>query len=422
MPASHPTPARANLLRSRRYGWYVLTLFASMNFFNYANRNIVLPMYDDLRSVFGFSNAELGLLTTSFMGFHALVAIPAGWAADRFDRRMVIAAGLAVWSVGTMACAAAAGTYSMMLGRAIAGLGTGALVPVANALLCDVFPDEEKARTVSIFNIGLFLGGAAGFAIGAVFGYPLGVIIVALPPVALSFLAARVDVPARRASVSYSHERMTWHAFAIDCASILRIRSLRWLLLGAICISFANGGYLAWFVDFVARTKGLTVGGATLFFGASALSGGLAGVVAGGVVGDWLYRKVPYGRMAAISIGLSCAVPFALISIYVDGGVLFYAGAWLMMFFITWYHGPMAAAVDDLVADERAATAQAGLICLMHLLGTAPSAYVIGLVADRVGLRTALLVPTIAVGLAALAFTGAWRHVDLDQRAAGGAQ
>ncbi len=414
MPASSTTPVRASALRSRRYGWYVLSLFAALNFFNYANRNIVLPMYDDLRSAFSFSNAELGLMTTAFMTLHALAALPAGWAADRFDRRKVIAIGAVVWSIGAMGVAAAIDANTMMLGRAIAGLGTGALVPVGNALLCDVFPDEDKARTVSIFNVGLFLGGAAGFAVGAVLGFPLGVIVVALPPVVLAGFVARVDVPARRVGVEASADRMTWHGFAVEAVSIARIPTLKWLLLGATLISFAAGGYLAWFVDFVSQTKGFTVGGATAFFGTCALTGGLAGVIAGGVVGDRLNRRVAFGRMATVSIGLSAAVPFALAALYIDRGAVFYASSWLLMFFITWYHGPMAAVVDDMVPDDRAATAQAGLICLMHLFGTAPSAYVVGLLADEVGLRAALLAPTAAVGLAALAFAGGFRHVARD--------
>jgi predicted MFS family arabinose efflux permease len=412
-------PPSGSLLRSRQYAWYVLGLLATLNFFNYGNRNVILPVYDDLRAAFGFSNAELGLLTTVFMGLHAMVALPAGWAADRYDRRAVIAIGAAVWSAGGFAVAMAAGTGSMLAGRAVAGLGTGALVPVANALLCDVFPAKDKARTVSVFNIGLFLGGAAGFGIGAVLGYPLGVLVVAAPPIALALLVARLDVPARRASIADERDRVHWHVFTAQALSVLRVPTLRWLLGGAILISFANGGYLAWFVEFVSATKGLSLEEATLVFGASALTGGLSGVVVGGVVADRLYRYVPFGRLAAISLGLGTAVPFALLAIYVDRGAGFVAAAWALMFFIPWYHGPMAAVVDDLVSDDRAATAQAGIICLMHLLGTAPSSYVVGLVADRVGLRTAMLVPTAAVLLAAAVFAGGWRHLEADRAAAG---
>jgi MFS family permease len=107
-----------------------------------------------------------------------------------------------------------------------------------------------------------------------------------------------------------------------------------------------------------------------------------------------------------------------LLTLYVDATAPFFVFAWLMLFFITWYHGPMAAVVDDLVVDDRAATAQAGFIFTMHFFGTAPSSYAVGLLADHTSLRTALLAPTVALLLAALAFAGGWRHVAADMRAA----
>ena len=164
-PADSPWPRR---------GWYVLGLLATVNFLNYGNRIVLFPMYEDLRASFGFSNAELGLLGTAFMLTHALFTIPLGWAGDRFDRRRVMALGMVVWSLAAIGSAAAAGLGSMLLSRALCGAGTAACVPVANALLCDVFPSRAKARTVSGFNLGLVLGGAAGFGFGAWLGFPRG--------------------------------------------------------------------------------------------------------------------------------------------------------------------------------------------------------------------------------------------------------
>lgn len=403
------------MLRTRTYGWYVLGLLACINFLNYGNRNVVFPMYDDLRASYGFSNSELGLLGTVFMLSHALVTVPVGWLADRVDRRRVIAIGVLVWSAAALASAAAQGLGTMLLSRALCGIGTAACVPVANALLCDVFPAEEKARTVSIFNVGLFIGGAAGFGFGAWFGFPMGFIVMALPGLLLVPLIWRLDVPARRDT---ELPKISWRAFGRDAVSILEVRTLRWTVLGAVLMAFAAGGYLAWFADFITAYKGLSIEVATLVFGGSALTGGLAGVITGGIVGDFLYRRYPWGRLAAMSLGFLFAVPCALGAIFVDGGPLFYASSWLLMFFITWYHGPMAAVVDDLVTDERANTGQASFIFLMHFVGTAPSSYVVGAMADGVGLRLAMLAPTVAVLLAAPAMMGGWRTVADDCAAA----
>src|SRR5690606_11833200 len=126
--------------------------------------------------------------------------------------------------------------------RALCGVGTAACVPVANALLCDVFPAAEKARTVSIFNVGLFLGGAAGFGLGAWLGFPLGFIAMALPGFLLVPLIFRLDVPPRR---EITAPRISWRAFGRDGLAILAVPTLRWTVLGAVLMAFAAGGYLA---------------------------------------------------------------------------------------------------------------------------------------------------------------------------------
>src|SRR5688572_33011215 len=112
------------VLRSRRHGLYVLGVLTALNFLNYANRNVPFPAYDDLRASFGFSNAELGLLGTAYMLAHALVTVPVGWAADRWDRRRVMAIGLAVWSLAAVGSAAAIGFGTMLTSRVIVGMAT----------------------------------------------------------------------------------------------------------------------------------------------------------------------------------------------------------------------------------------------------------------------------------------------------------
>ncbi len=399
-------------MRSRTYGLYVLALLASANFLNYGTRNVVFTMYDDLRGAFHFSNSELGLLGTVFMVGHALVSIPVGWAADRLDRRKTIAVGMLVWSTATLGAAVATGIGTLLVARLLAGIGTAACVPVANALLCDVFPAAGKARTVSIFNLGLFAGGAAGFALGALAGFPLAFVVIAAPGFALLILIWRLDVPGRTREAAGLP--VSLRAFVNDVGSLLAIPTMRWVLGGAVLMAFAAGGMLAWFADFVHKTKGMSLERATAVFGACAVSGGLAGVVTGGIIGDRLQRRLPFGRMATMTIGFTAALPFGLAAIFVDGGPVFYAATWLTMFFITWYHGPMAAVVDDLVPEGRAATAQAAFIFTMHLVGTAPSSYAVGLLVNRVGVRYALLAPLVAVAAAALVVSLGFRHAARD--------
>jgi MFS family permease len=151
-----------------------------------------------------------------------------------------------------------------------------------------------------------------------------------------------------------------------------------------------------------------------------AFLGGLAGVLTGGRVGDRLRRRVPYGRLLTISIGMGSTVPCALLCIYASPGPLLVIGAIATMFFISWYHGPMAASVDDLAPDGRAVTTQALVIFVMHLVGTAPASWVVGRIKDTTDFRTAMLVPTAAVALAALAMTRAYASFGPDVTGARG--
>ena len=409
-PGSPGGRAPTSTLGSAGYGWYVLALLTTANFLHYANRNVLFSMYEDLRQTFGLSNSELGLLGTGFMLGHAVMTPVVGWAGDRFDRRRLIAAGIVTWSAAGVASALAVGFVSLFVSRALIGVATAACVPLCNALLCEVFPQGEKARTVAIFNLGLFVGGAAGFGLGTL-GYPWGLWLLAVPGLAIALWVARLDVPARRVS---GEANLAFRDFTVQAWQLLRVPTMRWVLCGAAIMAFSAGGYQAWFFEFLDKVKGLGQGKTFALMGVS-FFGGLLGILSGGIVADRLQRRLSYGRLAAISLGMVCTVPIAFASLYLPVGPLFYASSWLTMYFIMWYHGPMAAVIDDLAIDDRAATAQAVVIFVMHLIGTAPSSWLIGEIADRHDLQTAMLVPTLGVLVAAAVLVGGWRTMARDR-------
>lgn len=393
-------------------GWYVLGLLAVANFLHYANRNVVVTMYDDLRGAFAFGDSELGLLTTAFMLTHAPATVFFGWLSDRVDRRRVLALGLLVWSTAALACSFAEGINSMLAARALVGLGTAACVPVANALICQVVAADEKARAVSVFNFGLFLGGAFGTYLGNKVGFPSAFVVLGAPGLGVAFLVLRL-----RLGGTHAETRAPVHAVGTGSSGHLRtmlsVPTYRWTVAGAVLMAFAAGAYLAWFFDFLQQSKGASENEALIVLGVSLITG-LAGVLVGGYVADRLRRRFACGRQAAIAIGIGSSVPLALAVIYLPLGVPFYLGSWMLMFTINWYHGPLAASVDDLSTRERAGFAQGLYIAAMHLCGTAPASWLVGRVAEETNLQTALLIPTTAMVLAALCFVASFPGVSRD--------
>jgi predicted MFS family arabinose efflux permease len=376
-------------------GHQVLGLFALANLLSYASRNVPFAVYDDLRARFDVSDAELGWLGTAFMLPHALATLPLGWQGDRVDRRRLVALGIVLWSVGGV-LGAIAPTYDLVIAsRFLVGLGTAAVVPVANAVLGQVYDGTRKAFALAIFNLGLFFGGAIGFGLGTTLGYPLSWIVVSIPGALIAVALLAIDVPHGEGA------RTSWTRVLDDALLVLRIRTVRRLMVSTTVMAFAAGGYQAWLLDFLQHDKGMNEGAATTLL-AVAMVGGLAGVIAGGRVADRLRRARPWGRPGAIALGMTATVPCALLCIYAPAGPLLWLGGITTMFFISWYHGPMAASVDDVAPGPQAATAQAVVIACMHLFGTAPSSRVIGELYQRWGSREAMLVATGAVALAGL--------------------
>ncbi len=389
----------------------VLGLFALANLLSYASRNVVFATYDDLRAQFHVDPGALGWLGTAFMLPHALATLPVGWLADRVDRRRVLAGGLVLWSLGGLA-GALADRYGLVLAsRVLVGLGTAAVVPVANVVLGQLYAGGRKAFALAIFNLGLFLGGVVGIGFGAGLGFPFGWIAVALPGFVLAALLLAIDVPQPPPHPGGPLPRAIvaglaagWAELRADLAIILRVRTIRRIMVATTVMSFAAGGYQAWLLDFLRHDKHMSEQAATTLLGGCLVTG-LAGVVAGGRVADRLRRGRAWGRPGAIALGMALTVPCATVCVLAPGGPLLWVASLATMFFISWYHGPMAASVDDVAPPAQAATAQAIVIFTMHLVGTASSSRVIGEIYERAGARPAMLTATAAVALAAVLMT-----------------
>ncbi|HEU4730217.1 MAG TPA: MFS transporter [Kofleriaceae bacterium] len=383
----------------------ILVVLALTNLVSYAARNALFTVYPDLHARFDIDDAQIGLLQTVFMLPHAAATLPFGWAGDRYDRRRVIVAGMVLASLAGAAGALGHSYAGLALSRACVGLGTAAVVPVANSILSQIFEGPHKASRLSVFNLGLFLGGVVGFAAGSACGFPLVVIVLAVPGLALAAVIGGLPVPAHRepppdlAWWRYLGQFVT--RFFAEARALLRIRTLRWIAVSTTVMAFAAGGYGAWLAAFLERDKHMTKTETNLLL-SLALVGGLGGILVGARIADWLRARFASGRLWTIAIGMTLTIPCASLAIALPSGPALYATGVATLFFISWYHGPIAASVDDLAPPGKRVAAQGLVIFTMHMLGTAPSSWIVGMVSERFTLHTAMWVPTVGLGVAAV--------------------
>ncbi len=104
-PASHTV--------SDHYRYYVLGLLVAVGVCSWVDRNIFSILLEPIKSEFGFSDTQIGLLGGIAFGlFYATVGLPVAWFADRYNRSKILATSVAVWSVMTALCGLATVTFS----------------------------------------------------------------------------------------------------------------------------------------------------------------------------------------------------------------------------------------------------------------------------------------------------------------------
>ena len=95
------------------------------------------------------------------------VTIPLwGKLADLYGRKPVMLAGLVVFLVGSIASGMATDMRSLILFRAIQGIGAGALQPIALTIVGDIFTIEERAKMQGVFGAVWGVAGMAGPLLG----------------------------------------------------------------------------------------------------------------------------------------------------------------------------------------------------------------------------------------------------------------
>ena len=181
----------------------LLTLIAMVQFFD---RALMVVIMEPLKQEFSLTDAQLGFLSGfSYAAAFALAGIPFGWMADRGNRRNLLAALLAIWS----ALVAFAGSANSFMALVLTRVGIGAAdaggQPCSVSIISDLYPTQRRASAVAIFFVGVPLGMASGFIVGAIvagqFGWRTAFYVAAAPGVLLTILLLLlVKEPKRGAS------------------------------------------------------------------------------------------------------------------------------------------------------------------------------------------------------------------------------
>jgi fucose permease len=161
--------------------------------------------------------------------------------------------------------------------------------------------------------------------------------------------------------------------------------------VGGALTSAAMNALVAWSTSYLQRELGMTLVEAGRQIGPVGLVAGVLGSWTGGRLGDALLERMPGGRVLAASLGFLIGAPLCAWMLLIESRMLFAALFFVVVFFYTWYNGPVAAVLFDVIPREIGATVMGAYVFFIHIAGDAIALPVIGALSDRFGLRPALL-------------------------------
>jgi len=384
-------------IRLTTYQFRLLAVLALVNFVNFADRQVVVPLLPLLRQQMGVTDSQLGSLQTWLLVVLAVASIPSGFLADRFSQTRIIVGGVVFWSLATIACGFAPTYLILVVARSLIGVGEAAYAPAAQSMISDSFPQERRAMAQSVFASGMLLGGAAGLAVGGVIGAAHGwkytFIFVGLFCLIPGVFALKLQEPPRRP-----------RSEVVPLKTLLSVPAYLAMIAAGTFITFASVSLLYWGVDFAVTYKGFSLHQASESLAAVALLSLVFGVLTGGIVADRLQKKFIYGRIIVIAAAFLCAAPFVLLAIQSDEKWVVLAGLFIAGFFMSWYHGPVTAVLHDLTPQRAHSTAIGVYMFVTQLLG-ALGPQLVGKISDASDLQLGLQVAVaVMVGGSLLMF------------------
>ncbi len=185
----------------------------------------------------------------------------------------------------------------------------------------------------------------------------------------------------------------------LDAAAlVLRTPTLIWLFVGGALTTAAMNSLVAWSTLYLQRVLDMSLVQAGRQIGLVGLVAGVLGSWLGGRMGDRLMERTAAGRVIASSVGFLLGAPVCVVLLLLDDVRIFAALFFVVVFFFTWYNGPAAAVLFDVVPRGVAATVMGAYVFFIHIAGDAIALPVVGFLSDRYGLRVALMTLP-AVGL-----------------------
>ncbi|MGJ7545836.1 MFS transporter [Variovorax sp. LT1R16] len=164
--ATRPS-AQETTRKAPRSAWYALAVLIIATVLGSIDKVILTLLTEPIRQTLSLSDTQIGLLQgAGIVLFTGIATMPLGWLSDRYDRRVVLAACVVLWSAAT-AMRGTAMDYGVLFVASVGlGVGEAGLTPITNSMIPDLFPRAQRVLANAVFALSAIFGSALGALLG----------------------------------------------------------------------------------------------------------------------------------------------------------------------------------------------------------------------------------------------------------------
>ena len=400
-----PTPMAASAARNAAatpIGWrthYSLAILLLVYTMSYIDRQILAILIEPIKAEFGVTDTQMGLLAgLAFALFYSVLGVPMGRYADRANRRNFVAWCCAAWSGMTALCGMATGFWTLALARIGVAVGEAGGSAPSMSMVADHYPQERRARAMSIYALGPQLGIVFGLGLGGWIaqhhGWRAAFLAMSVPGIVVAVLLRLTAIEPKRGA--WDSAKPAEQAGREPIGDVLRdlwaSKAFVRVTLSALLLGFAGYGIGIWTPAFLVRSHGMTLQAAGAVMG---LLGGLAavlGTLASGWMSDALCKRDARWRLGVPLLGCLLSLPLGLAFYLMPAGATWtvagiaipHAMGVYVLFALTtvWWVGPLYAALSAIVAAHRRSTAFAIFNLALMMVGAGLGPLVVGFISD----------------------------------------
>jgi predicted MFS family arabinose efflux permease len=374
--------------------WAILALSVAATAINLMDRQLPFILTEPIKHDFKLTDTQFGLLGGfAFSAVYAVGALPLARIADHGSRRLLLAASMVMWSLGTALGGVSRSFLQLMGARAGVALGEAGAAPTSHALIADLFPAERRGFAMAAHTAGIPVGVMLGLGLGGVLlehmSWRQVLLVASVPGLVLAAICVLfVREPPRVGAHRAAHAPPVGDAVMI----LWRQRSFVWLTIAAtFSILATSGGATFGPSDFI-RNLGLRPSQAGLLFGGAMGIGGAVGGLVAGALCDRLVRKDARWMLWIPAIGALLQAPLYVAS-WMTPDLRIAAPVLLLAWTVGASYLPLSYAATQAIAAPRMRAFSSAMIQLVlnligNVLGPLSTGYLSDLLRPSFGTRS----------------------------------